>query len=315
MRHLPLVDIDRFALIAWPLIIWSIERGKVFATGGNTFGQLGTGNKKNTNIPLKIKDLDSQFIVKVACGHHSAALTDSGEIYLWGTGVFGEFCSPTRISQSGARYKDIDVGSFFGAATEETGLIWTWGSNTSGELGLADYEPRKSPFPNMALQGKAVSKLSCGGSYVIALGDVIESSEERRSQLTSPTHALQGYKPNFFSKTPMNSGTSEKVKGFSSVNRRDNPRDYSSRQFHDLDGTRERVAPNGREKEAPRFLKETMERHKSPYRKTENFPREDPSEKLMHSKSFEHEEDLKQPMRSSKIDDPVSFNSFVCIHN
>lgn len=178
-----------------------IERGKVFATGGNTFGQLGIGNKKSTNVPVRVKDLDPYFITRVSCGHHSGALTDAGEVFLWGTGVFGEFVSPFRASKGGVRFKDIEIGSFFGAAIDDTGLIWTWGSNTSGELGLGDYEPRKTMTPNKALQGRVVSRLSCGGSYVIALGIIIKT-HRRRNLAISPSNSLQGSKQAFFSKTP-----------------------------------------------------------------------------------------------------------------
>lgn len=57
---------------------------------------------------------------------------------------------------------------------DSNGLVWTWGSNASGELGMGDFEPRITPFPVIALQGKTVTQLSCGGSYIMALGkDVV----------------------------------------------------------------------------------------------------------------------------------------------
>jgi X-linked retinitis pigmentosa GTPase regulator len=66
--------------------------------------------------------------------------------------------------------KDIAIGGCFGAAIDVNNLVWTWGSNASGELGVGDYEPRVNPFPIVALQGKTVTKLSCGGSFAMALG-------------------------------------------------------------------------------------------------------------------------------------------------
>jgi alpha-tubulin suppressor-like RCC1 family protein len=39
-------------------------------------------------------ELDTIFVKKVAAGHHSAAVTDTGALYMWGTGVFGEFYTP-----------------------------------------------------------------------------------------------------------------------------------------------------------------------------------------------------------------------------
>ncbi len=152
----------------------------MYATGGNTFGQLGTGTKKNTNIPTRLKEFERVKVVKVSCGHHSAALTDKGEVYIWGTGIFGEYLSPVKYSQNGIVYRDLAIGGFFGSAVDESGMVWTWGSNTSGELGQGDFQPRTHPTPVSYLQGKRVQKISCGGSFVISLG------ETRKDKLSSP---------------------------------------------------------------------------------------------------------------------------------
>jgi len=74
----------------------------------------------------------------------------------------------------------LSVGGFFGSAVDEGGLVWTWGSNTSGELGQGDFQPRTHPTPIGYLQGKRVQKISCGGSFVIALG------ETKKDKLASP---------------------------------------------------------------------------------------------------------------------------------
>lgn len=189
------------------------EKGRVYSTGGNLYGQLGLGNKRSTNIPTKIKDFDQHKIVKIACGHHSAALTEKGEIYIWGTGVFGEYLSPLRYSQNGHVYKDIAVGAFFGSAIDERGNVWTWGSNASGELGLGDFEPRVYPFMNIFLQNKRVSKLCCGSSFVVALGpikkDINSSStpifpsfEEQSTTKFPPTNFVTPHKNDYMSVDP-----------------------------------------------------------------------------------------------------------------
>ena len=42
---------------------------------------------------------------------------------------------------------DVDIGGCFGLCLDIEGVIWSWGSNTSGELGTGDYEARTSPVP------------------------------------------------------------------------------------------------------------------------------------------------------------------------
>lgn len=148
--------------------------GRLLVMGGNNFGQLGLGSRKSVSVPTRVTALEGVPIVKVVCGHHTTALSDDGELFIWGTGTFGEFTTPMRVTSIAAPVKDIDAGGFFGAAVDVYGVVWTWGSNDNGELGVGDYEPRTSPFPVKALQGKIVRAVSCGGGFAIALGNDVE---------------------------------------------------------------------------------------------------------------------------------------------
>lgn len=140
--------------------------GKVYATGGNSFGQLGLGNKKSSSKFERV--LIDGYMVKVAAGNHSAAISDKGQLFIWGTGVFGEYLIPTRMAAG--TIKDVDIGGSFGVALDVNGTICAWGANANGELGNGDFEPKIAPCPIAGLKGKTVKKLSCGGNYVLALG-------------------------------------------------------------------------------------------------------------------------------------------------
>jgi X-linked retinitis pigmentosa GTPase regulator len=83
-------------------------------------------------------------------------MSDNGELYIWGSGIFGEFLSPQRVISLKTPVRDISIGGCFGAAIDINGMVWTWGSNANGELGVGDYDPRTNPFPIVALQGKRV---------------------------------------------------------------------------------------------------------------------------------------------------------------
>ncbi len=149
--------------------------GGVFAMGGNNFGQLGTGTKRSSIVPVRVRALEKENVVKVAAGHISAALTDKGTVFVWGTGVFGEYLSPTPLAgfKPSSQIKDIDIGGNFGAAIDGNGVLYSWGSNASGELGLGDYEPRTGACQVHSLQGKPVTQIACGGSFTIALGKTV----------------------------------------------------------------------------------------------------------------------------------------------
>ena len=108
--------------------------GRVCATGGNSFGQLGINSKKSSSVPVRVTGLDGVCVKKVSCGSHSAAVTDRGDLYVWGTGLFGEYLVPSRM-KTDSPVVDIAVGGSFGLAVDYNRLVYAWGSNSNGELG------------------------------------------------------------------------------------------------------------------------------------------------------------------------------------
>lgn len=152
------------------------ERGAVFAFGGNSFGQLGVGHKKSTCLPLRVQSLDNIQIKKLCASTHSAALTEGGDLYVWGASSLGEFLQPHLFTQFPEPLKDFALGGSFVAALDLSDNMWTWGNNTHGELGIGDFLPQSSPTPVVALEGKLLKQFACGGGFVIAIGsDVYES--------------------------------------------------------------------------------------------------------------------------------------------
>lgn len=94
--------------------------GQVYGMGGNNFGQLGNGTKKRSLVPILCKTLIGKRVASISCGHHSAAVTEEGELFVWGTGVFGEYLTPQRFAPSGNKSKQsfitVSIGGTFGAA-------------------------------------------------------------------------------------------------------------------------------------------------------------------------------------------------------
>jgi alpha-tubulin suppressor-like RCC1 family protein len=166
------------------------ENNEVYAVGGNSFGQLGVGNKPIMSVPIKIDDLDSVGIEKVSCGHHSAALSRKGELYIWGTSSFGVYLTPHRVASMGPHIMDVELGSCFGVALDSKNNVWAWGTNTSGELGLGDYVARRTPQMLSTLSGMNISDLFCGASCVVALASR-QLEKMPRQVLTSKRRACK----------------------------------------------------------------------------------------------------------------------------
>ncbi|OMJ92190.1 hypothetical protein SteCoe_5062 [Stentor coeruleus] len=147
-------------------------KGLLYTMGGNSFGQLGHGNKKSQSRPEKVMHLENMVIKKVRCSNFTAAITDKGQLYIWGSGVFGEYLLPHRLAIRD-HIVDVSIGSGFGLAVDINDTVYSWGGNSNGELGLEDYDPRATPQILQALKSKGLKKISCGGSFCIGLGNDI----------------------------------------------------------------------------------------------------------------------------------------------
>lgn len=116
------------------------DSGELYLWGSNENGQLGNGeigSKKYSTQPIKIMDNISQ----VSLGSvHSAALTENGELYMWGSNESGQLGDktidytkePVKIMDN---VKQISLGYSHSAVIKTDGSLYVWGSNTFGQIG------------------------------------------------------------------------------------------------------------------------------------------------------------------------------------
>ena len=63
--------------------------GDVYTWGGGSMGQLGLGDSLRQSLPIKVSNLETK-IVQISCGkRHSAALSQDGILYTWGSNEYG----------------------------------------------------------------------------------------------------------------------------------------------------------------------------------------------------------------------------------
>ena len=131
------------------------KEGRVFGMGNNKYGQLGIGHKVNECHPTMLRDLEG--IVKVSAGYHSGAIDFSGNLYIWGSGSFGQFIRPQKYVLS-VPIRDLAIRGFFGLAighnSRDENRVYTWGNNTFGELGVGNYDAAKEPLEVEGLRGR-----------------------------------------------------------------------------------------------------------------------------------------------------------------
>ncbi len=117
--------------------------GTVWAWGYNSIGQLGNGTTNSTSIPVQVSNLTD--VIAVSAGsYHCLALKNDGTVYGWGTGGSGELglgnndgmMLPAQIMAL-TDVVAISAGSYsHSMALKSDGTLWTWGLNSSGQLGI-----------------------------------------------------------------------------------------------------------------------------------------------------------------------------------
>lgn len=117
--------------------------GTLWSWGKNDKGQLGLGNTTYYSSPKQIGALTTWL--SIACGrYHTLAIKTDGTLWSWGRsenyGQLGlgnktNYSSPKQIG-SLTTWAAISGGGETSMAIKTDGTLWTWGSNTNGQLGL-----------------------------------------------------------------------------------------------------------------------------------------------------------------------------------
>ncbi|MCK9314050.1 MAG: hypothetical protein M0P20_08400, partial [Methanocorpusculum sp.] len=155
--------------------------GTVWAWGDNSTGQLGDGTTMDKSLPVRVRGPSN--VVNISTGSNfSMALTAGGEIWAWGDNSYGQLgngCSggnweydrnidvaiPVKLS-SLSEVVAVSAGSSHSLVLKSNGTIWSWGSNTYGQLGQGimgnKYSPVQVSDLNHISSVKAGNEISLG---------------------------------------------------------------------------------------------------------------------------------------------------------
>uniref|UniRef100_A0AAQ4P0X1 HECT and RLD domain containing E3 ubiquitin protein ligase 3 n=1 Tax=Gasterosteus aculeatus aculeatus TaxID=481459 RepID=A0AAQ4P0X1_GASAC len=173
-----------------------LHDGSVYTCGSNSCGQLG--HSKPGTSPELVDALDAQIITMVSSGRsHSVAVNEQGQVFAWGAGEEGQLGlgiaeATVRIPRlvkrlCEQRISQVMCGNQHCIALSRDGQLFTWGQNTSGQLGLGKGEPSKLfPQPLKSLSGIPLAQITAGGDHSFALslsGAVFGWGKNRAGQL------------------------------------------------------------------------------------------------------------------------------------
>eukprot|EP01128_Nolandella_sp_AFSM9_P007776 TRINITY_DN4369_c0_g1_i1.p1 TRINITY_DN4369_c0_g1~~TRINITY_DN4369_c0_g1_i1.p1 ORF type:complete len:660 (+),score=110.42 TRINITY_DN4369_c0_g1_i1:83-1981(+) len=124
--------------------------GVLMTWGSGYSGQCGHRSRRDVAVPTVVKTVSQRKFIDVSGGtSHSLALDDSGSVWSFGTGNFGELGldterfepNPKKLvvkAESGEEVKFVSVfaGEFNSAAIDDHGRMYVWGGNQYGQLGI-----------------------------------------------------------------------------------------------------------------------------------------------------------------------------------
>ena len=121
--------------------------------GDNNFGQLGLGYEDiDSAVPLQVGTASDWEQVS-ASSQHTCGIRAGGQLWCWGRGTSGQLGDglsttsfvPVRVGTQ-SDWQEVSVGGFrFTCGIRGQGVLYCWGNNTNGQLGLGDYASRSTP--------------------------------------------------------------------------------------------------------------------------------------------------------------------------
>lgn len=161
--------------------------GQVFTWGYGGFGALGHSVYHRELLPRMVEGSWNAKIRHIAtAGTHTAAITESGELYTWGRDQgdgrlgLGPNCGPneggglsipSKVKALPVPVAAVSCGGFFTMVLTQEGQLWNWGANSNYELGRGDKVGGWKPQPIPSLQDVRIIQIASGGYHSLALTD------------------------------------------------------------------------------------------------------------------------------------------------
>lgn len=168
------------------------DTGRVYAWGFNEKCQLGLGHRYNLHKPQLVAALEDKFCVAAACGQqHTLVLTQTGEVYSFGLGVFGQLGHGTlhdeRLPRKIVDFKCPDeptkevkivaiaCGSHHCLALDSEGRVFSWGSSEYAQ----QFQSEAKYYDDWgATERRGISKH--GQSYYYSIPRLIQNAFEKK---------------------------------------------------------------------------------------------------------------------------------------
>jgi alpha-tubulin suppressor-like RCC1 family protein len=128
----------------------AVANGHAYAWGFNGYGQLGNATTTDSDVPVAVSTagvLGGKTVTAVAAGLYHSLAVANGQVYAWGSNGEGELGNGTTTDSdvpvavtSSALSKlivtEVAAGADSSYALTNTGGLFAWGENATGQLGI-----------------------------------------------------------------------------------------------------------------------------------------------------------------------------------
>jgi alpha-tubulin suppressor-like RCC1 family protein len=153
----------------------------VFSWGRNGNGQLGIGNQINQFSPQQIESFKNpKEISSISCGNDFCVCVYENAIYSWGQNRWGQLGIGNEIDQCNSPQSilffknskeiiSLSCGAFHCICICKNG-VFSWGNNSSGELGIGNFNNQFSPQPILFFKNSEdIIAICCGSGFCIGI--------------------------------------------------------------------------------------------------------------------------------------------------
>lgn len=152
---------------------FSIRNGALWASGRNSFGQLGDGTTTDRSLQVRIGTA-TNWVLLSSDSIHTLGIRADGTLWSWGNNAYGQLGDGTTTSHnapvqvgSGTNWVAVSTGLYHSVALRSDGTVWTWGYNSSGQLGNGGTANGTSPAQISGLTN--ITSIAAGREHNIAL--------------------------------------------------------------------------------------------------------------------------------------------------
>jgi alpha-tubulin suppressor-like RCC1 family protein len=166
------ISIGRNSVVNTDYALALQSNGTLWSWGNNSFGQLGTNTLTFSNMlsPVQVGATSNWTIIASQTNHVLAI--QSGRLYSWGLNSWGQlglntltnYSSPVQVGTLSTWSRIATCGNNFSVGILNTGILYSWGINTFGQLGLNTLTNYSSP---VQLGSNPWTQLA-GGGYTTA---------------------------------------------------------------------------------------------------------------------------------------------------